>query len=345
MVREGCGPPATILQVLRPPFSVENLNLEIGASMGIAVCSRSTGWIPIRCLRRAEIAMDASRAVHGEYAVFSLEHDQYSPARLVLAGELRRAIECNDLVLFYQPQFNCRSGEIQGVEALVRWEHAERGRIMPDQFIPLAERTGLVKPMTYWVLNEALRQQQAWRQEGFAPTMSVNVSARNLVDPELVDRVGELLEHWDADPEWVNLEITESAVMEDRLRATDTLARLHHMGFQLSIDDFGTGYSSLAYLKNLPVDEIKIDKSFVINMGADPKDAAIVHTILELGQNLGMRVVAEGVDNAASWSALRVLGCNAGQGYYLAMPAPAAEVFARKSSTEPFTTRHLPGGA
>lgn len=323
-----------LLRTLHDPFSVAGLNLETAATVGIVTFPEHGDDVDA-LFRRAEIAVDGARSIHAEVAVFSPAFDEYSPERLVLAGELRRAIELGQLLLHYQPQFACKTGQIRGVEALVRWQHPERGLIPPDRFIPLAEHTGLIKPLSIWVLNEALHQQAEWRGAGFEPMMAVNMSARNVVDPGLASDVADSLRRWSVKAQTLNIELTESAVMEDRMRATDTLARLHAMGVRLSIDDFGTGHSSLAYLKNLPVDEIKIDKSFVMQMGMDPKDAAIVQSIVELGRNLEMDVIGEGVDSRESWAALKLFGCNAGQGYYLGRPMPPDALIAHWGSPAP----------
>jgi diguanylate cyclase len=324
-----------LLRALRDPFSVAGLSLEMAATIGIVIFPEHGGDVDT-LFRRAEIAVDGARSSHAEIAIFTHAFDEYSPERLVLAGELRRAIDHNQLLLHYQPQFDCKTGQIRGVEALVRWQHPERGLVPPDRFIPLAEHTGLIKPLSLWVLNEALRQQAEWRAAGFEPMMAVNMSARNVVDLSLANDVADTLHRWSVQANTLNIEITESAVMEDHMRATDTLARLHAMGIRLSIDDFGTGHSSLAYLKNLPVDEIKIDKSFVMQMGAEPKDAAIVHSIVELGRNLEMEVIGEGVDSGESWTALKTLGCHAGQGYFLGRPMPPEIILANRLTPAPF---------
>ena len=333
-----------LLQSLREPFCVAGLSLEVAATIGI-VTFPEHGHDADGLLRRAGIAVDGARSGHTEAAIFSPTFGEYSPERLVLAGELRRAIEQDQLLLEYQPQFDCKTGQIRGVEALVRWKHPERGIILPDRFIPLAERTGLIKPLSVWVLREALRQQVAWRTAGFGTVMAINMSARNVVDPNFVSDVAAALHRWSVQELTVNIEITESAVMVNRVQATDTLARLHALGVRLSLDDFGTGHSSLAYLKDLPVDEIKIDKSFVMQMGMGPKDAAIVHSIVELGRNLGMDIIGEGVDCGESWAALKTLGCNAGQGYYLGRPMPPHELLAQAVVSAPLqaSSRFTPG--
>jgi EAL domain-containing protein (putative c-di-GMP-specific phosphodiesterase class I) len=241
-------------------------------------------------------------------------------------GELRHAIEHEELLLHFQPKVGFKTGRISGVEALVRWRHPQSGLRSPDDFIPLAEQTGLIKPLTSWVRNEALRQCDAWHQTGIDLTVAVNISASNLQDPEFPDRVAKLLKAYRVTPAWLELEITESAIMVQPARAIETITRLSAMGILISIDDFGTGYSSLAYLKKLPVSSIKIDKSFVINMLVNENDTVIVRSTIELGHNLGLKVVAEGVENQATWDQLKVLGCDYAQGFLLSRPIPASEL-------------------
>jgi len=210
-----------------------------------------------------------------------------------------------------------------GVEALVRWQHPVRGLVPPDDFIPLAEASGLIQPLAIWVLQAALQQSVKWHEAGHVFTISINLSTRNLLDGDLPGRVSRLLATHHVKPEWLVFEITESAVMAEPARALETLTKLNKMGIQLSLDDFGTGYSSLAYLKKLPVSEIKIDKSFIKDMELDSSDTVIVRSTIALGQNLGMKVVAEGVENLEIWKLLTTLGCDASQGYYMSRPLAA----------------------
>jgi diguanylate cyclase len=252
--------------------------------------------------------------------------DDYSPDRLTLLTELRRAIERGELLLHYQPKADLRTGEIRGVEALVRWQHPERGMIPPDEFIPAAQKTGVIGPLTTFVLDEALRQCRTWSLQGLELSVAVNLSTRNLLDLHLPEAVGELLARWDVPAGLLELEITESTILADPVRAMQILSRLDEMGVRLAIDDFGTGYSSLAYLKRLPVDELKIDKSFILGMDESENDEVIVRSTIDLGRNLGLRVVAEGVESPQAWSRLAQLGCNVAQGYYLSRPVPAAEL-------------------
>jgi len=256
----------------------------------------------------------------------SAERDEYSPSRLALVGELRRAIDRQELVLYYQPKADLPTGNVMGVEALVRWQHPERGLIPPDEFIPLAERTGLVRDLTRTVLDAALRQLRSWHDHGIELNVSVNLSARDLLDLGLPEIVQQLLERYQLPADRLELEITESVILADPMRARAVLSRLHAMGVQLAIDDFGSGYSSLAYLKRLPVGEIKIDRAFVTNMEHDENDAVIVRSTIDLGRNLGLRVVAEGVENEATWHDLVQLRCDQAQGYFLTRPLPPADL-------------------
>jgi EAL domain-containing protein (putative c-di-GMP-specific phosphodiesterase class I) len=219
------------------------------------------------------------------------------------------------------------SAEIKGVEALVRWQHPTRNLLMPLEFVPLAEHTGLMRPLTLFVLDEALRQCDDWRQKGLRLRMAVNLSVRNLQDEEFPEDVARLLGKWGIPARWLELEITESAFMTDPTRAMAILDRLSFMGVRLSLDDFGTGHSSLSYLQRMPVNEVKIDRSFVMNMATDENDATIVRATIDLGRNLGLQTVAEGVETPEIWNQLDSLGCDMAQGYYLSRPVPAGELY------------------
>jgi EAL domain-containing protein (putative c-di-GMP-specific phosphodiesterase class I) len=214
---------------------------------------------------------------------------------------------------------------VVGVEALLRWSHATLGQVRPDEFIGLAEESGLIRPLTRWVLREAFGQCRTWRSRGLEIGVSLNLSVRNLEDPELPAQVESLLETWGVSPAWVTLEVTESAIMAEERRAERALARLHEYGVAISIDDFGTGYSSLAYLRRLPVSELKIDRSFVIGLSSDQGDLTIVRTVVDLGHHLGLRVTAEGVEDAKTWDLLADAGCDLAQGYYMGRPMKAAD--------------------
>jgi diguanylate cyclase (GGDEF)-like protein len=326
-------PPGAAAQVARKvikalkdePLVVGGLTLDVGASIGIALFPEH-GEDVDTLLRRADVAMYAAKESLSGYESYREDHNRYSPSRLALAGELRRAIDDGSLILHYQPKAELGSGKIRGVEALVRWPHPSRGLLTAEEFVPLAENTGLIKPLTLFVLETGLRQLRTWRRSGLDITVAVNISAANLHDPRFPRDVKQLLRKWKVDPSWLELEITESSIMKDSVRGLEVLAELSAMGVRLSIDDFGTGYSSLAYLKQLPVQEIKIDKSFVLGLVADPSATMIVRSVIDLGRNLGLSVVAEGVETEAIWRQLGTLGADLAQGFYLARPAPSDEI-------------------
>jgi len=277
-------------------------------------------------IQHADLAMYVAKSGNLGFQVYAAKYDQHSRSRLALLGELRRAIDEGELVLHYQPKIDLTTGRADGVEALLRWQHPSRTLIPPGEFIPFAEHTGLIRPLTAFVLNAALRQAHQWRQAGLDLNMAVNLSARNVVDPQLPLDVSRLLAHWDVPAERLELEITESALMGEPVRTVEVLTSLSQMGVSLALDDFGTGYSSLASLKRLPVDEIKIDRSFVMHMAAVESDAMIVRSTIDLGHNLGLRVVAEGVETPEAWDLLVDLDCDVAQGFYLGRPMPGADV-------------------
>jgi diguanylate cyclase (GGDEF)-like protein/PAS domain S-box-containing protein len=312
-------------QVLSAAFELQGFSVETGASIGV-VLAPEHGSDADTLLRRADVAMYVAKQAGGGSALYSDEHDQHSPARLALVGQLRHAIEHNELTLYYQPKVESRDGEVIGVEALVRWAHPEHGFVMPDQFISLAEQSGLIGPLTKWVIGEALRQGRAWRDDGVVLPVAVNLSMRNLHDRQLAEHVQSALEQYDLPPDALELELTESSLMADPARAMAVLSQLSAMGLRMAVDDFGTGYSSLSYLKNLPVHELKVDRSFVRDMTGEPRDRAIVQSTIDLAHHLGLRVVAEGVEDAATWELLRRLGCDIAQGYYLSRPIPAGQL-------------------
>jgi diguanylate cyclase (GGDEF)-like protein/PAS domain S-box-containing protein len=311
-----------VLHALQQPFNLESESFDIGASIGIAIFP-DHGTDANTLLRRADVAMYTAKAAGSGQALYSLDQDRHSAGRLTLVRELRDAVEHNRLLLYYQPKAYVATGEVHSLEALVRWNHLERGIIFPDEFITLAEQTGLIQPLSAWVLETALRAARDWHSDGLTLPVAVNLSARSLHDPRLVDSIADLLRRLTVKPALLQLEITESAVMFDPTRAMDILVRLYEIGIDLSIDDFGTGYSSLAYLKRLPVSEIKIDKSFVIDMTRNENDAVIARSVVDLGHNLGLQVVAEGVQDQETWDLLTTMGCDLAQGYFLTPPIPA----------------------
>jgi EAL domain-containing protein (putative c-di-GMP-specific phosphodiesterase class I) len=263
------------------------------------------------------------------YTFYEHVVDSHDRVRLTLVGELRQAIDRRELVVYYQPKATLSDGHIDSVEALVRWNHPERGLIPPVEFIPQAQETGLMKPLTLYVLDDALHQLHDWEKEdGLKLSVSVNLATRNLIDSAFPDDVAAALERWKIPADRLELEITESTVLEDPVRTSVVLERLNTMGVRLSIDDFGTGYSSLRYLRELPVSEIKIDRSFVMRMAIDASDEAVVHSTIDLGRNLGLKVVAEGVESEEIWEQLTELGCDIAQGFFLSRPVPGDDLAA-----------------
>ena len=307
------------------PVLLEGLSLDTEASIGIALFP-GDGDDVAHLLQRADVAMYTAKADHLGHAFYGSEHDHYSPERLALVGELRHAIEDGQLVLHYQPKVDLTSGALAGVEVLVRWQHPVRGLLPPGEFVPLAEHTTLIKPLTLHILTRALAQVGDWDRQGRRLSVAVNVSARNLLDPDFADAVAACLDLAGLTPDRLELEITESVLMANPVRAMEVLSRLSGMGVALSIEDFGTGYSSLDYLKRLPVNVLKIDRSFVMNMASDPADAMIVRSTIDLARNLGLRVVAEGIEDQAVYDMLRGLGCHVGQGFLMSRPVCPADL-------------------
>jgi diguanylate cyclase len=310
---------------LEEPFPLDGLTVDVEASIGVALYP-DHGSDPEELLQRADIAMYTAKESHAGFVLFDPRQDQHSPKRLALLGELRRALEQRQLLLHYQPKVDAHTGQVLGVEALVRWQHPDHGLVPPGEFIPLAERTGLIGPLTHYVLDAALAQCREWHDAGHELSVAVNVSARRLLDLEFPDEVGDLLERHQMPGRVLVVELTESTIMADPVHALEILGRLNTMGVQLSIDDFGTGYSSMAYLTSLPVHELKVDRSFVSQMLRSSSDAVIVHSTVDLGRNLGLRVVAEGVEDALTMQQLGLLGCHAVQGYHISRPVAADEL-------------------
>lgn len=317
-----------IIEELRQPFTLGEHEVVITTSVGIAL-NASGQDLPANLLRDADVAMyRAKQRGRARYEVFDTSMNAAALRRLELETELRRAIERREFVLYYQPQVALTTGKIVGLEALVYWEHPKRGLVEPEAFIPLAEETGLILPLGRWIVETACRQAVHWAgRRGDAPlAMSVNLSTHQFQHPDLVEEVAGTLSQTGLAPESLNLEITETVMMEDAAVTSKTLHQLKALGVQLSLDDFGAGYSSLGYLKHFPIDHLKIDKAFVAGLGHDRADTAITQMVITLAKALGMRVVAEGVESAEQAAQLRALGCDVGQGYYFAQPQPASAI-------------------
>jgi diguanylate cyclase (GGDEF)-like protein len=317
---------AKLLQAMEEPFEVEGQALDIGASVGVATYPDG-GKDADELLRHADIAMSVAKTSRGTVVRYHPELERGGANRLALMAELRRAIQDNRLLLHFQPLVNLRTGRLIRFETLVRWEHPRRGVIPPNEFIPFAEKTRLIRPLTRWVLRAALRQWRAWHDTRRSFPMAVNISMRDLIDPAFPDEIDELIEEAGADPRQLVLEITEGVIMSEPERVLQILQRLKRPGVRIAVDDFGTGYSSLAYLHRLPVDEIKIDKSFISAMAGDVSKSNIVRAAVDLGHSLRLEVVAEGIEDSQTWDLLTALGCDVAQGYYISRPlsAPAAE--------------------
>jgi diguanylate cyclase (GGDEF)-like protein len=318
---------AEILQALETPLSLEDQMVDIGAGLGIAGYPEH-GSDGEALLRMAEVAMYAAKQRNDGAVVYDAAMDKSSEKSLSLLTELRNAIERNEFRLHVQPKIMLDTGKVVGMESLVRWVHPERGNVFPDEFIPFAEQTGFIRVLTRWVMERSAELCQELASRGHHLKVSVNLSTRDLLDQDLPAKFADLLVRHKLSPGSFCLEITESAIMDDPVRAQNTLERLSAMGVDLSIDDFGTGYSSLAYLKRLPVNELKIDKSFVLNMENDDGDTKIVRSTIDLGHNMGLRVVAEGIESEAVWRLLAKMGCDQGQGYFMSRPIPGDQMIA-----------------
>jgi diguanylate cyclase (GGDEF)-like protein len=313
-----------VLGLFDPPLVVGGQRLQVGASIGI-VHFPTDAADPDALLRRADIAMYVAKRSRSGYARYDSTLDEHSPERLALVGELREAIERDALTLVYQPQVAADSGRVVGVEALVRWIHPQRGFIAPNEFIGLAEHTGLIEPLTRCVLRQALRQCRLWLQAGEELTVSVNVSAHDL-HGTFPDLVADLLGAYGVPPRLLRVELTEGAMMADPTRAHAVLRELRDLGVCISVDDYGTGYSSLAYLGSLPIDELKIDRGFILDLVTSAANAAIVRSTIGLGHDLGLTVIAEGVEDQVTWDLLAGFGCDVIQGYFASRPLPAADL-------------------
>jgi diguanylate cyclase (GGDEF)-like protein len=311
-----------VLKAVSQPIAVEGLILEIRASVGVAVAPYH-GWDALTLLRRADGAMYAAKTSRKGVVVYDHDIDQHARRRLTLAADLRKALDAEELEVWYQPVASLTTGDITGLEALLRWRHPEHGSISPDEFIPVAEQTGIIEPLTWWVMERALKELARWRRDGYELTMAVNVSARSIMEHTMVVRLRRLLKDIGVPPADLTLEITESLMMSDPEGSERILDELSKLGVQIAIDDFGTGYSSLSRIKRLPVNTVKIDRSFVLSMHNDGGDEAIIRATIELARSFGLKVVAEGVEVQETWDRLLELGCDLVQGYLIAPAMPA----------------------
>jgi diguanylate cyclase (GGDEF)-like protein/PAS domain S-box-containing protein len=310
-----------MLQVLTQPFSYEDVLIEVGASIGIAQFPDHATERD-RLLQCADVAMYAAKQNQLGHAVYRQEEDPYTVRQLVLASDLRRAIAGRQIHFEYQPKLDLASGRVIGVEALARWQHPVYGRVSPGEFILQAERLGVTHDLTLLTLDSALHDLGAWRRGGHDFGIAINLSARELHNEALPRLLRDSVDRWSIDPGQVTIEITESAIMRDTVRALEIARHISSLGVKLSIDDFGTGYSSLAYLSQLPVSELKIDKSFVLEMNKRQTDATIVQSTVDLAHNLGLKVVAEGVETDDTLQGLSELGCDVCQGFLIGSPMP-----------------------
>ena len=310
-----------ITDLFKQPFTVQNQNLSVGISIGVVEYPRHGNDVNI-LMQRADIAMYNAKNKKQGALIYEQSEDSYSVQRLELMSDLGKAINNNSLDLFFQPKFDIQTLQIVGAEALLRWKHPDRGYIPPDDFIPLAEQTGLIQPLTEWVIDEAFKQMKRWHNYDNNISVAINISVFSLQSNALLDTLKNTSLKYKLPASKCIFELTESIFMQDQHRAKIILNELSHLGVNLSIDDFGTGYSSLTYLKQLPVNELKIDRSFIADMLDNDNDAVIVKTIIELAHNLGLSVIAEGVENKATLDKLNLLGCDLVQGHFTGAPVP-----------------------
>lgn len=315
-----------ILSAFEDTYNVDNLHLYLDVSIGLAFYPEHDHSAQ-GLIQRADVAMYIAKHDKSGYAIYDISQDQHSINRLALGSDLRDALDAKvELMLYYQPKQDLGSNGITEVEALLRWKHPSHGFIPPTEIIPLAENTGLIQGLTYWVIEEAIKQHRLWQQASLNMQISVNISAFNLQDKQFHSTIQQLLQTHHVRGDFLVFELTESAMMADPTHAISSITALRQLGIQFSIDDFGTGFSSLSYLKQLPAQELKIDKSFVFNMCNNENDAVIVRSIIELAHNLSLRVIAEGVEDQDTLDLLRILGCDAVQGYYIQRPAAADDI-------------------
>jgi diguanylate cyclase (GGDEF)-like protein len=314
-----------LVAVLRQPINIDQYVLEIESSVGVATYPTNSDDAE-QLLQHADIAMYTAKRGRLGVAEYDVSQNSHHPKQLSLLAELRRALDAGEIILHYQPMVETTTGQIRGVEALARWQHPIHGLMGPNEFIPLAEQGGLIDQLTFHVLDEAVSQCRAWEEDGLRLPIAVNVSARCLSDSEFAARVAALLRGKDVSPDMLTLEITETAVINNPEQALAELKKIRALGVSLSVDDFGTGYSSMAYLQDMPVTELKIDRCFISRMNTEANNRAIVHAVVALARNLNLRVVAEGVEDQQTWDELSALGCDISQGFFFARPLPAADL-------------------
>ncbi|MHB8471413.1 MAG: putative bifunctional diguanylate cyclase/phosphodiesterase [Gammaproteobacteria bacterium] len=314
-----------LLAALQEPFEIAGRSIKIDVSMGLAIFPEHA-VSAASLVQNAELALARARADNAPCHLYEAVAANEETVLLQIESELRETLEQGGLALYFQPKIALEHGELCGAEALMRWRHVERGLILPDVFIPLAEQTQLMLPLTLWSLNNTLRECAGWLTKSRDLSVAVNLSANVLNTPDVPGLIEQALRFWGVAPAQLMLEVTESAMMRDPVRSLETLHQLAAMGVGLSIDDFGTGYSSLAYMKCLPVHELKIDKSFVLNMANNKNDRMIVKSIIDLAHNFGMKVTAEGVEDNATLQQLADMGCDRAQGYFIAMPMPGGDL-------------------
>jgi diguanylate cyclase (GGDEF)-like protein len=314
-----------VARALEVRMTLDGHIVDVRASIGVAVCP-DHGHDPGKLLQRADIAMRAAKRDKLKIAMWDDRYDENGEKRLALMSDLRKAVDNEELALIYQPRVALGESGEHFVEALVRWQHPARGLVPPSEFVPLAEQTGYIRTITQWVLSHAIAQCADWRGRGIPMNVSVNISTADLVNAELPARLEQMLEKEGCAAQWLTLEVTENAIVGEPGHALKNLERLHKLGCKLALDDYGTGYSSLAYLRRLPLDELKVDKSFTMGMATDASDALIVRSTIELAHKLGLVVVASGVEDDATLNQLRELGCDAVQGFLVSRPLAADDV-------------------
>ena len=313
-----------IMHCFGSPFRYDDNELYLGVGIGIAIYPEH-GEDSAMLMSRADVAMYGAKNRDIGYLYYDAALDPNTQQRLQLSGELRHAIARNEFLLHYQPMIDIQTGRANGAEALIRWNHPDHGLIPPDQFIPLAERTGVIRPLTYWVIETAARQCKTWHEAGWPLRVAVNISGRTFQDPAFTDLLEQILRATGLPARNLEIEITENILMADIEQFSRILEKVNRLGVHIAIDDFGTGYSSLAYLKTLPLRTLKIDKSFVLDMVKDENNSVIVRSIIDLAHNLGYQVVAEGIEDRDTWDLLRTLGCDGGQGFHMCRPLPAED--------------------